>query len=239
MGGVDLKGAVRPNHKIGTGYFLFDRPLGFQALAALDGIPAPLAQTPGLRGGGTGHAEGRIEKRLRLGFKEQGDDDRAAGAARFAPSVRFGIPGGPDARMEDGFQIGAGGRQGEDLPGQLLPVQPPVRKQNSGAESLPNFRQGGLPRLNSLAGNVVAIHDRHAVLPEQQAGGGFAHGDSAGDAKKFHGGTGASPRPMKAETRRKGNWKNGPARKASEPVKITGANGGCDRSAPARWPHCW
>ncbi len=124
---------------------------------------------------------------FRPGFKEQGDDDGAAGAAGFAPGVRFGLPDRPDAGMEDGFQIGAGGGKGEDLPGQLLPVQTPVRKENRGAESFPDFRQGGLPRLNDLAGDVVGINDRHAVLPEQLAGGGFAHGDAAGDAKKFHG----------------------------------------------------
>ncbi len=55
--------------KSDTGDFLFHRPLGFQALPALDGIPAALAQTPGLRGGGTGHADGRIEKRLPPGFQ--------------------------------------------------------------------------------------------------------------------------------------------------------------------------
>ena len=239
MGGVDFEGAVRPHHKIGTGDFLFDRPLGFQALPALDGIPAPLAHTPGLRGGGTSRAEGCVEKRFRLGFKEQGDDDRAAGAAFFAPSVRLGIPDRPNPRVKDGFQIGAGGGKGEDLPGQLLAVQTPVRQENSRAESFANFRQGGLPRLHRLAGDVVAVNDRHAVLPEQKAGGGFAHGDSAGDAKKFHGWTGESSRLMKAETGKKGNRKKGPARPALEPVKITGANGGRDRSAPAHWSNDW
>ena len=88
--------------------------------------------------------------------------------------------------MEDGFQIGAGGGKGEHLPGQLLPVQASVGQQNRRAESFPDFRQGGLPRLHDLAGGDVGVNDRHAVLPEQLAGSGLAHGYAAGDAKKFH-----------------------------------------------------
>lgn len=127
-----------------------------------------------------------MEQPLGPGFKEQGNDDGAAGAAGFAPGVRFRIPGRPDARMEDGFQAGAGGGKCEDLPGQFLAVQMSVWKQNSGAEAFANFGQGGLPRLNGLAGKVVGVNDRHAVLQEETAGGGFAHADAAGDAKNDH-----------------------------------------------------
>ena len=88
--------------------------------------------------------------------------------------------------MENGFQIGTGGRIGEDQPGQFLAVQASVRQEHSGAELLPNFRQGGLPRLDSLAGEDVGVNDRHTQLHEQLAGGGFAHADAPGDTENDH-----------------------------------------------------
>ncbi len=88
--------------------------------------------------------------------------------------------------MQEAFQIRAGRGKSEDLPGEFLPVEAAAGEENTGAESLPNFHQSRLARLNDLAGEVVGVNHRHALLPEQAAGGGFAHGDPAGDAKKFH-----------------------------------------------------
>ena len=81
-----------PDDKIGVDNFLSDRPLGFQALPALAGIPAALPQAPGLRRRRTRNTDGRIQLRLSPRFKQQGNNHGAAGAPVSAPGVGFGDP---------------------------------------------------------------------------------------------------------------------------------------------------
>jgi hypothetical protein len=82
--------------------------------------------------------------------------------------------------VQDGFELPAGGRVGENAPRQFFAAQPPVRPGHFGAKSGQDFGQGRLARLDDLARQVVGIHYTDSAVTEQLGAGGLAHANAAG-----------------------------------------------------------
>ena len=80
------------------------------------------------------------------------------------PARHGGLLGGLDVRVDqrvgDRVERRPRGLVGEDDPGQLGPVQRPVRPQHPGPEGLGDLRQPGRARLDDRPGGLVAVqHD--------------------------------------------------------------------------------
>jgi len=163
---VGFQCGVGPDHEIREIDLPLHWPLGRQALADLSSSPIALPKALPLRTLGASDADDRIKAWRGPSLKEQGNQDRPAVATRGAPTFRLSLPSGADARMKDGFQIGARAGVGKNHPGQFSATQSAIRGQYPRAKSLHNFLQGGLARFGQLARYFVGVRHVHAALPE-------------------------------------------------------------------------
>jgi hypothetical protein len=98
----------------------------------------------------------------------------------------LGAPEHPDAWVQDGLKLPAGGRDGKNEPRQFSAAQPAVRPGDFGAENGQDFSQRRLARLDNLARQVVGIHYPNSTVAEQLGGGGLAHANAASKTEHFH-----------------------------------------------------
>ena len=150
------------------------------ALLDLFRAPAPRLQTLPLRGGGTRDTNRRVKMRLGTRLEQKGNHRHGDRFAFGTPGIHLSQPERSDARMQNGFQLFAGGGIGKNAPRQFLATQPAIGRNNLLPEKIFDFCQGWLARFDNLAGEEVRVHDRNAAITEALIGGGFAHADAAG-----------------------------------------------------------
>src|SRR3954464_9148279 len=104
--------ALCPDDKMRKRHFLFERPLGLNALNRLFGCPIPSRKSCALRFTGTGRADNLIEISFGGSLEQERNDNDTQWKVFTFPDFNLGQPTFPDLGMEDGLKLFAAGGGG-------------------------------------------------------------------------------------------------------------------------------
>jgi len=181
-----FQSAFGPEHKVGTGHFLFHRQLRSDALLNLFRRPSAGLKSLLLGSGGAGDTDDLIKGAFGLRLVKQGNHHDAQRDIFRAPLLGEGLPAFTDAGVKDGFELLAGGGVRKNAASQFRAAQRTISREDAGTKGFFNFGQGGLTGLDEVARQVVGVHDARAGLQQKTGGGGFSHPHAAGQTAEFH-----------------------------------------------------
>jgi hypothetical protein len=184
--GGDFERTFRPNHKIGAGDFLLDRPLRGEALLDLLRRPAPTQQSLALRGGGTGNANDFIEIGFSPRFEQQRNHDDRQRPAFPAPGFNLGEPPFADARMENGLKLFARCGITENDARQFIAAEPAAAGNQVLPESRLDFVQRRPAGFDKLPRQFIGVHNLCATFVKEPGDNGFSHANAAGQTEELH-----------------------------------------------------